>query len=373
MTEPVVISQEKFVRGASAGGLELGETESTAYRGDRGKTAYDHSQTPHAPTNAQPNNISDANALDLTDNGTTTLHYHANDRSRANHTGTQTASTISDFTDTVRATALTGLSLLTSTAVTAADSILAAIGKLQAQVTGHTGNTSNPHSVTKTQLSLGNVDNTSDASKPISTAAQTALDLKAALVSPVFTGTPTAPTAPAITSDDQLATTQFVHDVASASGAFPMGGIIIWSGLATAIPSGWALCDGNNGTPNLLDRFIVGAGSTYTVGSNGGSSNVTLSTTQLPSHTHGATVDSGGAHQHNYYIGNNYGSGSISGARMSCTGIFWENRTNLTSYATSLTASNGAHIHTASISNLGGGLGHENRPPYYALCYIMKV
>lgn len=53
----------------------------------------------------------------------------------------------------------------------------------------HTGNTSNPHSVTKTQVGLGSVDNTSDASKPVSTATQTALDLKAPLASPTFTGT----------------------------------------------------------------------------------------------------------------------------------------------------------------------------------------
>lgn len=53
----------------------------------------------------------------------------------------------------------------------------------------HTGNTSNPHSVTKTQVGLGSVDNTADADKPVSTATQTALDLKADLASPTFTGT----------------------------------------------------------------------------------------------------------------------------------------------------------------------------------------
>ena len=58
----------------------------------------------------------------------------------------------------------------------------------------HTSNTSNPHSVTKSQVGLGNVDNTSDANKPVSTAQQTALDLKAPLASPTFTGTVTVPT-----------------------------------------------------------------------------------------------------------------------------------------------------------------------------------
>lgn len=99
-----------------------------------------------------------------------------------------------DFATTVRASILTGLSLATGTVIAATDSVLVALGKLQKQITDnlstlttHTGNVSNPHSVTKTQVGLGSVDNTSDASKPISTATQTALDLKANLISPTFT------------------------------------------------------------------------------------------------------------------------------------------------------------------------------------------
>ena len=78
-------------------------------------------------------------------------------------------------------------------------------------VTAHTGNTSNPHSVTKAQVGLGNVDNTSDANKPVSTATQTALNLKANLVSPTFTGVPAAPTASVGTNSTQVATTAFVN------------------------------------------------------------------------------------------------------------------------------------------------------------------
>lgn len=78
-------------------------------------------------------------------------------------------------------------------------------------VTAHTGNTSNPHNVNKTQVGLGNVDNTSDANKPVSTATQTALNLKANLVSPTFTGTPEAPTASVGTNSTQVATTAFVN------------------------------------------------------------------------------------------------------------------------------------------------------------------
>ena len=90
-----------------------------------------------------------------------------------------------DFFTDVRAATLTGLSAATNAVISATDTVLDALGKLQKQVsdnlttlTSHTGNTSNPHSVTKAQVGLGNVDNTSDASKPISTAAQTALNAK---------------------------------------------------------------------------------------------------------------------------------------------------------------------------------------------------
>ena len=79
-----------------------------------------------------------------------------------------------------------------------------------ANIQSHIANTSNPHSVTKSQVGLANADNTSDANKPVSTAQQTALDLKANLASPALTGTPTAPTASAVTNNTQLATTAFV-------------------------------------------------------------------------------------------------------------------------------------------------------------------
>lgn len=93
-----------------------------------------------------------------------------------------------DFFTDVRAATLTGLSTATNAVITAADTVLAALGKLQAQITAHTGSTSNPHGVTKTQVGLGSVDNTSDADKPISTATQSALDAKAPLLQPTLTG-----------------------------------------------------------------------------------------------------------------------------------------------------------------------------------------
>ena len=73
----------------------------------------------------------------------------------------------------------------------------------------------------------------------------------------------------------------------AASGAFvPSGAIMMWSGATSNIPSGFVLCDGTNSTPDLRDRFVVGAGSSYAVGATGGNSSTTLSSANLPAHSH---------------------------------------------------------------------------------------
>ena len=100
----------------------------------------------------------------------------------------------------VRGTVLTGINASAAGVVAATDSILVGFGKLQSQVTStstqvsnHILSTSNPHSVTATQVGLGNVDNTRDIDKPVSTATQTALNLKLNVANPTFTGTLTGP------------------------------------------------------------------------------------------------------------------------------------------------------------------------------------
>lgn len=70
-------------------------------------------------------------------------------------------------------------------------------------------------------------------------------------------------------------------------GGIPSGLICMWSG--SEIPSGWNLCDGTNGTPDLRDRFIVGSGSEYTIGETGGEKEHTLTTDEMPSHSHNLT------------------------------------------------------------------------------------
>lgn len=163
------------------------------------------------------------------------------------------------------------------------------------------------------------------------------------------------------------------------STGIPSGIIAMWSGASDKIPSGWLLCNGSNGTPDLRNRFVVGAGDKYSVGSTGGSDSVTLSTDQIPSHTHtftgevklsGLTCSSAGAHTHSYKIYSSPGDVSAPGGVV-CAGYAVGGITS---------SSAGAHTHTISgsgtatgtNSNTGGGSSHENRPPYYALCYIMK-
>jgi hypothetical protein len=90
-------------------------------------------------------------------------------RNRSNHSGTQLASTISDFAATVLAGVLTGLSLASSSVISATDTVLSALGKLQAQIT----------SLDKTSVGLGNVDNTSDVNKPVSSAQESNAIIKA--------------------------------------------------------------------------------------------------------------------------------------------------------------------------------------------------
>lgn len=151
-----------------------------------------------------------------------------------------------------------------------------------------------------------------------------------------------------------------------ASAGFTKGMILMWSGSINTIPTGWALCNGQNGTPNLVDRFIVGAGSNYTIGATGGSDSVILTVAEMPSHTHVATtaIDSGGAHTHTYtgyrYHSNHGGTADTDSPH---------------EITTSKTSSSGSHSHTATttIESAGSDLAHENRPPYYALAYIMKL
>ena len=166
-----------------------------------------------------------------------------------------------------------------------------------------------------------------------------------------------------------LTATNFAGSGANLTGivGVPSGCIILWSGAADAIPTGFVLCNGSNSTPDLRGRFIVGYSDTdndYDVNDTGGSKDNTLSVSQLPSHNHSF---SGSASHNHTHTKATHPSGS--GPEQNQSGGP-EDRTNFGDTGTTSTA-------TVTISgttgNQGSGSAIENRPPYYALCYIMKT
>lgn len=156
----------------------------------------------------------------------------------------------------------------------------------------------------------------------------------------------------------------------------PAGVIVLWSGSIGSIPAGWVLCNGNNGTPDLRDRFIVGAGSTYAVDASGGSLTTgnpsvtdtgptSLTVANLPAHDHFVsnteTVYTNTALTNSNYIKR---GGGASGALEVYT--LSGSATAPTVGLTSQTGSGTGHTHTLAHT-------HTSTPPYYALCYIMKT
>jgi hypothetical protein len=138
----------------------------------------------------------------------------------------------------------------------------------------------------------------------------------------------------------------------------PSGLIAIWSGSTGSIPSGWLLCNGSNGTPDLRNSFILGAGNTYAVGATGGSTDAIV-----VSHTHAATstvTDPGHTHGPSSVVSNVAGS-SFGGYNVN---LQMANTPIYTAYTGITVATTNA---TAGVSGSGA-----NMPPYYALAFIMK-
>jgi microcystin-dependent protein len=192
------------------------------------------------------------------------------------------------------------------------------------------------------------------------TAIASAISSKADSNSPTLTGTPLAPTASSGTNTTQIASTAFVATAVAA--VFPSGGIIIWSGSSASIPSGWVLCNGSNSTPDLRDRFVVGAGSTYAVGATGGSANAIV-----VSHTHtGTTTITDPGHKHSVPTDS---IGAVDNIALTATA---GNDEDFSLTPGTGTATTGITAST-SISTTGSSATNANLPPYYALCYIMKT
>lgn len=170
-------------------------------------------------------------------------------------------------------------------------------------------------------------------------------------------------------NDNEPATKGYADSIIA--NGVPAGVIVLWSGSEDNIPTGWTLCNGQNGAPDLRDRFVVGAGASYAVDETGGAAGVALSVAQLPSHGHGAgtlSAQEAGDHTHEYedaYPSDTWNAPTGGGGQ-----FYNQYRVN-----TKATQSAGAHTHTVSGTTgaTGSGAEHENRPPYYALCYIMKL
>jgi len=146
----------------------------------------------------------------------------------------------------------------------------------------------------------------------------------------------------------------------STGTTIPTGMISLWYGSIGSVPLGWYLCDGTNGTPDLRDRFVVGAGSTYSVAATGGSANAIV-----VSHTHTATSTvTDPSHTHTMTAANSIalpGGGSQTVPR----------DTLITASFTSNAATTGITVGTTNASTGVSGT-NANLPPYYALAYVMK-
>ena len=155
----------------------------------------------------------------------------------------------------------------------------------------------------------------------------------------------------------------------------PRGGIILWSGSIATIPTGWVLCDGTNSTPDLRNRFVVGAGSTYAVAATGGATSVTLVAANLPPHAHSGTTDAGGDHNHGGATGgagahshSDRWLGSVSGGQ---TGYYGDGGTiaglstgGVGDHTHSISSS-GNHTHTFTTGNgPGTSTAFSILPPY---------
>jgi hypothetical protein len=201
------------------------------------------------------------------------------------------------------------------------------------------------------------------------------------------------------------------------------GIIIMWSG--STIPAGWKLCDGTNGTPNLADRFIVGytgSGDYSSINNTGGSNNLNITTSNLPSHTHTITVgNESSAHTHgDSYTSTNHGKTTplhshginSDGHHTHSVTTYqddwneycncsrnpgWANDSNYNysnnhatspggshthtvdnnnashSHAFTLGDNSENHTHTVTVNNAGSSTAINNRPRYYKLAFIQKI
>ena len=148
----------------------------------------------------------------------------------------------------------------------------------------------------------------------------------------------------------------------------PKGTIVAYN--QTSAPAGWAICDGNNQTPDLRGRFVLGNGGSRGINATGGEENVTLGVHQMPQHQHNVNgdTDTKGNHNHGFKVGG--GGGGRGGGNGTTEGY-----TNHGGGFDTNTYDNGNHTHNFNVNSsyVGGNQPHNNMPPFYVLTYIMKL
>jgi hypothetical protein len=212
----------------------------------------------------------------------------------------------------------------------------------------------------------------------------TAIGLKAPLESPTFTGTVTGITKTMVglgNVTNESKATMFTSPTftGTVTGAIPSGVIVMWSGTIATIPSGWLLCNGSSGTPDLRNRFVIGA---HSDDSGTAKTTVTGTSTQtggskdaiVVSHSHtfsGTTGGQSATHQHDSSWGESngdpFGVSGRTGGKGSASSDFdnqgWLTGANITDHT---------HTYSGTTSTEGSSGTNANLPPYYALAYIMK-
>lgn len=157
----------------------------------------------------------------------------------------------------------------------------------------------------------------------------------------------------------------------------PIGSIIMWHGLSSAIPSGWAICDGTSGTPDLRNKFVIGAGDAYALNDIGGSADAVV-----VNHGHTASTNQQGSH---YHAGGKLvmnadedSDGATGNTDFVLSGTITTNGTiNVTNVDSGIPRlylpSDGLHAHTVTVTNTGVSGTGANLPPYHGLFYIKRV
>ena len=118
-------------------------------------------------------------------------------------------------------------------------------------------------------------------------------------------------------------------------GGVPTGAIMMWHGLISNIPTGWTLCDGSSGTPDLRSKFVRGAPASTEAGGTGGADTHTLTIAQMPAHVHSMGIKDDGS-----WSGDGWTT-PVAGAK--------------------------------NTGSTGGGAAHNNMPAYYQILFIMKT